>query len=193
MTIEIVSDNIDHNSIILDCKKFYPEWKINDSEESSTILRLFKKLVRQKSYLLKKHNIHLNVTCPIFMYYFLNSLLHHRISIQTIPTEDITFETSDDFGSEDESNLFSIFKKIKTATKDINPNLIKYFLPMSTHIRFVLLLDILEIYELIINLSKQSNDKKIKEFRNLLVNLLYEHDDLIFNDQLLEVSTANKE
>jgi hypothetical protein len=192
MRVEILDCNIDPNDIIDRCKDRYPD--LNISNSNSDFKRLIKKLIKEKHILLKIHNIQFGITCPIFVYYQIKDFIPVWSSnIHIAISNDMTFESSEDFNSEEESNLMNLFKKMKTCIKDLPLEKAKYFLMLSSNIEVLISLDILQVYELLSRISKQENNTKIREFESLLKNRLFEHNNLIFNDQLLSVFDISKE
>jgi len=192
--VEILSNNINLEDIVCECKTMYPNLKFSENGNSDN-KRLIKKLIKERNILLGLYTVQIKVTCPFFIYYKIKELIPRcwSTNLNIIPLDDLTFESSEDFGAADEIALMALFKRIKATIKDMNPDKAKYFLPLSHHIKVLIFLNILEVYEFLINLSKIKTDKKIKELQNLLTAALYENNNLVFNDQLFEVFGVDKE
>ena len=195
MKIEILSTEIKVPFLISECKEIYPDLKIDETKPLD-FKRLLKKLIRDRNILLKISNIRFQFTCPIFIYYDIRSIIpcHWNINVQPSISDDISFETGSDFNSADEAQLMTLLKKIKSISLTVDKEKLKYFLPMSTHISFRMVLDILQVYEFLARLSgKLSIDSKMKEFYYLLMKTLTDNNSVFFNDQLLDVYKSTKE
>jgi len=196
MKIEIISiDNEIQKNVLTSCKLLLPDLKIEENK-SSDFKRLLKKLIRDRSIILKMNSVRLLITCPFFIYYDIRDLLpcHWYMNIVPVTVDEFSFESSDDFSSTDDAALACLFKKVKSVAKDIDPKKLKYFLPLSCHTKFYMFLDLLQVYEFLNRLSSGDiTDEKMKEFRYTLMKILNDKDPVLFNEQLLEVYQATEE
>jgi len=193
MKVEILSHNIYPDSLVLQCKEMNPDWKIIE-HNTTDFKRLIKKLIKERNILLKMYTIQFRITCPIFVYYQIKEFLPSWSSnVSIITSDELMFESSEDFSSVEESNLMSLFRKMKTYIKDMDPEKAKYFLMLSSNVKISISLDILQVYSLLSKLIYLDDDKKLKEFVTILQNQLFDNNSLIFNDQLLSVFGVDKE
>jgi len=191
--VEILTHNIYPDPMVIHCKEMYPDWKIIE-HNTADFKRLIKKLIKERNILLKMYIVQFRITCPIFVYYQIKELVPSWSTDVILTTPDnIIFESSDTLSSIEETNLVCLFRKIQVYIKDMKPEKVKYFLPLSSSVKVSLSLDILQIYSLLSKLMQIEEDKKIKELVILLQNRLFENNSLIFNDQLLSVFGVDKE
>jgi hypothetical protein len=194
MNIEIQSFNNDPTSIIKQCKILDPDIKIEENKMID-FKRLLRKLIRERNIILSMYHVQFKITCPIFVYCNIKNIIPGwNISLVNPINDDITFESYEKFNSTEEAALISLFKKIKSITKGMDKNKLKYFLPMSYHVDFLMYLDILQIYELIFRISSIQNiDDKMEEFQYLFMKTLSDRDIVFFNEQLVEVYRTTEE
>lgn len=185
MNIEIVQYKSIQTNLVEHCKQHMPDLKIDNFS------RLMKKLIRGRDFSLYIHSVQFIVTAPFFVYYDLKKLCSFQIKMLPIKLENIgNFELSEKLTDVEEATLVSIYKKIKSIASTMDNSKIIQILPMCSHIRFFMILDIMNIYELMFRLSSSKYNCKMKEFSNLLMKNLNEIDSDIFNEELLKVYQA---
>lgn len=192
MNIEILHSDLNIKLLIEQYRKFQPDLNI-DEEKISDVKRLLKKLIRERHVTLQTIWVFLDFTVPLYTYYDFKVLVPYATSAPIIK-EHMSFEGSDGLNSVEESALLSLVKKAKLITKDMDFNKARYFLPMSCHIQFSMVLDLISVYEIITQLSetRYTNDK-LKEFCAMLMKVLEFRSNIFFNEQFLSTYQATEE
>ena len=159
--------------------------------------RLSKKLIRDRSVLLKIPTITMEIDMPIFLLYDCKNILSIDINKEPYKfnIDDLGFESNSKFTTKEELHITSIFKKVKSNLKEegiTDWNKIKYFLPLSTIIKNRVVLTYQQIFCFFAWAEKNTN-AKIQVLKTDLLDKLFEVDPIFFNKQNVDIYIANEE
>jgi len=170
-------------------------------KESGTIKpdyqkKIFRRMIKDKHNFLYTNLISFEADIPIFLYEDLNKMFNKQMCrlVTPLDVDNLNFESNSDFTSKEELSLSSIFKKVKTSLIEhdfINWERMKYFLPMSTIINTIIVLNYIEVFELL-SVAKNSSYIKLNQFGTLLMTELEDKYSTMFNEYNLQIFEANK-
>ena len=190
----------DYNKHILEdvlclVKIWHPE--ISEAQRTSDPKRLVKKLIRDRSVILKYPSISLEVDMPLFLMYDCKCIF--CLDIEKEPfrfsPDDICFECDENFTDKEDVLMQSLFRKVKSIIKEGNMtewNKIKYFLPVSTIIKNRLVLNYLQLFKFFA-WDRNTTNTKILTLKILLLEKLNVIDPIFFTKQNVEIFIANEE
>jgi hypothetical protein len=174
-------------SILEMCRRTIPDLKADGN-----FTRLMKKLIRDRSFVLRFYSINFLVTAPLFVYYDLKEFLSYKINMLPINIDTVgNFESSNKFTELEDAAIVSIYKKIKSISSTMDNSKLLHILPMCSHVKFYMILSILDIYEILSKLlTNQNYNYKMKELATEILKKLHENEPDIFNEELLKIYQA---
>ncbi len=178
MKIQIMHYPFDHMKIIENYISHSNNESISVNNQRHVDLTI-KKLIREQHLELNLYPISLDIKCPLLLYYKIYSILPKNCSDPCI-VNPMSFETNYKFTDIENNNMISIYKKILEYTKNIDPDKLIYFIPMSCNVKFYINISLLELYSFL-NILKISKEQKTKDFYNDLIVVLSKKDPKLFS------------
>jgi hypothetical protein len=170
--------------------------KLNKNEKK----RLFRKLIRQRDFVLQTIHSLVTFQCPIFVYHDMcQSFRDFRFSDFRFESDELSFEMIDGIDDAQINQVTCLFKKVKIVIKNLlsvgsleKDICLRHCLPMSTIVEYNIYLDFLETFRMMSCLE----DKILPQTKQILTemyNILTEQCPDIFTKQNLDIYIASRE
>lgn len=196
MSIEIVHfypDNIENINELI--KSVYLDINIDNITQQR---RIFQRLIRENSIVLKSINILLKSECPIFVLF---DLLHYvkRMDFSSIQIrwDNLSLELPDNATDSDKVLFNKLGKKIIITKSELNDQIKEYdintLLPLASYISFLWSMNCLDIFHTVSTIRHSEVHPKTLNFVNNMFNYMSEQKPLIFSNKNMEIYLSNKE